>query len=405
MSLLFYITCFFFLRIPLIFAQCECGFSVNATDAPQHAFFTDSLVTDFTKGLPRSEWVAQNYSVPHDTESRGPYGKNASVSNVVDTPDGVQLWVRAPEGSSVGMAELVSARYDMHYGSFRARMKLANTNGSCGSFFFYHNDTQEIDMEFLYREYNQADGMVNLVIQSPESQAQGYNARNTPGFDQHPLPFRPDLDWHEYRFDWTPSEVAFYGDNSLLHVMTEAIPNTPGKLMLNHWSNGDPGWSGGPPDVDTAFTVSHLHAYFNSSDSKRRAAYKKRCPKVDQSKICIISDDITKTQAPSTPVGKPSTSLLPPGSESDGDERKPSKLGRDIGIGAAVVVALVILVGIAATKHKWKPILDQRVLPAFCCGRRASTKVSSESFEADKVESGEFEPSLPQVERRGRSRI
>ena len=107
-------------------------------------------------------------------------------------------------------------------------------------------------MEFLSKEFNEDDrSNINLVIQSPESQANGFNAKFTPGFAHPELSFRPDEEFHEYRFDWTPSEVAFYADGKLLHVMTERIPDSGGHMVFNHWSNGDPGWSAGPPLQDT----------------------------------------------------------------------------------------------------------------------------------------------------------
>jgi beta-glucanase (GH16 family) len=123
---------------------------------------------------------------------------------------------------------------------------------SCANNFEYHNNTQEIDMEFLSKQFNESDGsIINLVIQSPESQAAGFNAIFTPGFASPHLPFRSDQGFHDYRFDWTPTQVAFYADNRLLHVMTENIPDSGGHMVFNHWSNGDAGWSAGPPVEDT----------------------------------------------------------------------------------------------------------------------------------------------------------
>jgi hypothetical protein len=149
-------------------------------------------------------------------------------------------------------------------------------------------------MEFLSRQLNQSsDGsLVNLVNQSPRAEAQGYNAQGTPGFDAHSLPFRVDTDFHEYRFDWVPGKVTFYADNVLLKTMTEDIPTSPGHLVLNHWSNGDRYWSGGPPSADAAMIVTHAHMYFNSSIESLQQSFRKTCPQSDDSKICKIKNDI-----------------------------------------------------------------------------------------------------------------
>ena len=56
-----------------------------------------------------------------------------------------------------------------------------------------------------------------------------------------------------------------------------AVPRTPGHLLLSHWSNGNPGWSKGPPTSDATTTVSYVKAYYNSSLDSRRADYSARC--------------------------------------------------------------------------------------------------------------------------------
>lgn len=167
-------------------------------------------------------------------------------------------------------------------------------------------------MEFLSKQSNESDGSnINLVVQSPQSQANGYNAVFTPGFALPHLPFRPDKDFHEYRFDWTPSQVAFYADSQLLHVMTENIPDHGGHMVFNHWSNGDPGWSAGPPIQDTYLTISHAHFYFNSSDPKMNGQFDEDCGQMDFSKVCTINNNISVALMPATNTASsfPSPSL------------------------------------------------------------------------------------------------
>jgi hypothetical protein len=164
-------------------------------------------------------------------------------------------------------------------------------------------------MEFLSRQLPKSSinntSPVNLVIQSAKSEAAGYDASKTPGFDLHTLPFRPDLDFHEYRFDWLPGQISFYADNQLLRVMTEDIPDAPGHVVLNHWSNGNPGWSAGPPKEDAIFTITHAHLYFNSSSPIQKSRYRTNCPKTAASQICRIDDNIL---LPLIPISPQSTS-------------------------------------------------------------------------------------------------
>jgi hypothetical protein len=59
--------------------------------------------------------------------------------------------------------------------------------------------------------------------------------------------------------------------------MTENIPQTNGTLYINHWSNGSPEWTHGPPAQDAAITVLYMKAYFNSSDSNTQQKAQGRC--------------------------------------------------------------------------------------------------------------------------------
>ena len=133
-------------------------------------------------------------------------------------------------------------------------------------------------MEFLSTEYNSTSHPVNLVLQSPDSARNGFNAANTGTFDINQLPYTPSDGFHEYRFDWSPTAVKFYADGVLLNTMTKSIPNSPGHLTLSHWSNGDPAWSAGPPETDAIITVEYIKGYFNSSDTKRQSDWARRCP-------------------------------------------------------------------------------------------------------------------------------
>jgi len=157
-------------------------------------------------------------------------------------------------------------------------------------------------MEFLSRQFNESQGAVNLVLQSPDSVKSGYDASGTSGFQVKQLPFRPDDKFHEYRFDWTKDRVAFYVDGTFLHEITENVPQEGGGIFFNHWSNGDPSWSAGPPTSDTVMTISYMKAYFNSTDTERsQNAYRERCPKYDASKVCAIPSQLT---SPDPSIGK-----------------------------------------------------------------------------------------------------
>jgi hypothetical protein len=144
----------------------------------------------------------------------------------------------------------------------------------------YFNDTQEIDMEFLSKDFNPSNSSypVNLVLQSLESADAGYNAQLTGNYVKAYLPFDPTADFHEYRIDLVPGHVYFYADGRLLAAMNgSAVPTTAGHLVLQHWSNGNPEWSGGPPPQDAVVSVRYVKAYFNSSLPDRMRDWADRC--------------------------------------------------------------------------------------------------------------------------------
>ncbi|KAJ4299687.1 hypothetical protein N0V90_004933 [Kalmusia sp. IMI 367209] len=274
-------------------ADCECGYSVNKTTDATYQVYTDLMENDFlhTSGDNATEfgWQPQQYNVSAN-DARGPYGKDFDLANVKLNPlkdsdtwsgasqdggdAGLQLWVRGDHSPGlVGSAEVATVREDALYGSFR-----------------FYNNSQEIDMEFLSRQFNGSQGTVQLVLQSSQSVINGYDASGTSGYQIEHLPFRPDERFHEYRFDWSPDRVIFYVDGQIMHEMTQGIPTSSGHMFMNHWSNGDPKWSAGPPAEDTAMTVSYVKAYFNSTDASRHKSHNKQCPTFDASKVCQIPE-------------------------------------------------------------------------------------------------------------------
>jgi hypothetical protein len=135
-------------------------------------------------------------------------------------------------------------------------------------------------MEFLSSQFDVENNTfpVNLVLQSAQSVAQGYNAAGTGNYIVANLPFNPTIGFHEYRIDFVPGSVIFYADSNVLATMdTSAIPTQAGHLILTHWSNGNPLWSSGPPVLDAVMTISYVKSYFNSSLTERTEAFDSRC--------------------------------------------------------------------------------------------------------------------------------
>ncbi|KAF6836042.1 endo-1,3-1,4-b-glucanase [Colletotrichum plurivorum] len=283
-------------------AACECGYSANITG--NFEVFTDLIETDFTKVKDirnNTDWVRQEFNKTNKN-ARGPLGEKFMPTNIASVHEsssstkkdaGLQLLVESStKDGLVPVAEIDSSRHDLSYGSFRAVMKIPDVAGTCAAFFWYHNDTQEIDMEFLTREFDSDNNTypVNIVLQSRASLEKGYDAAGTGNFIKVNLGFNPTTAFHEYRIDYLRDRVIFYADGTVIGSMNgSAVPTEGGHLILQHWSNGNPLWSGGPPKQDTILTVASVRAYFNSSLDSRKADHGSRC--VDPSAsdaICLI---------------------------------------------------------------------------------------------------------------------
>lgn len=163
-------------------------------------------------------------------------------------------------------------------------------------------------MEFLSSQFNIENNSfpVNLVLQSPQSAAQGFTSAGSGDFIVANLPFNPMTGYHEYRMDFVPGRVVFYADGRELATMhTPAVPSHSGHLILTQWSNGNTLWSAGPPIEDAVMTVSYVKSYFNSSLPARNRGLASRCrSQSSPNAICAIPDQKTAPDPDSTAGNK-----------------------------------------------------------------------------------------------------
>lgn len=181
-------------------------------------------------------------------------------------------------------------------------------------------------MEFLSREFDETNNVfaVNLVIHSSLSAKDGYDASNTGTFKTANLTFDPTKGFHEYRFDYLPGRVLFYADGQRLSEMKgNSVPSSSGHIILQHWSNGNPMWSGGPPAADAVVLVRSVKAYFNSSIPQSHADWHRICSN-DGAKgaTCVIPDAVPANTSdigyPSNAGGRMSSNQTGEGDDNDG---------------------------------------------------------------------------------------
>ncbi|ORY91429.1 concanavalin A-like lectin/glucanase domain-containing protein [Syncephalastrum racemosum] len=176
---------------------------------------------------------------------------------------GIQLRVRRAADGRYTSASFGTKRQDMLYGTYRASIKTSNEPGTVAAFFFYRNNTCEIDMESLSRIQNPWKTYLSVQPQIYNADGSASNVTN----DKHVLDFDPTTAFHEYRFDWTPTDVTYFLDGQQAQQFNASVPQAPGRVILNHWTDGNPNYSGAAPSQDAVLQVANLTVFFNSSEA------------------------------------------------------------------------------------------------------------------------------------------
>ena len=105
-------------------------------------------------------------------------------------------------------------------------------------------------------------------------------------------------DYHEYRFDWIPGQAIFYIDGQEANRLYTNIPTVPGRILVNHWTDGNANFSQGPPQQSAFMEVQNITMFFNVS-SNDSSANSMACQK--SHKACSIDVTTAESQPASTP--------------------------------------------------------------------------------------------------------
>jgi beta-glucanase (GH16 family) len=174
--------------------------------------------------------------------SSRPFGHGTLEPGNVGVADG-QLGIRLP-GGTVNGGEMRS-RSLYRFGTYRARIRVANAPSSLTAFFLYRapDYQQELDIEL----YNDSTGRVMFSTYSGGAQT---NTRTVlMGFD-------PTADFHEYAVEYQPNSVRFLVDGAPLQTWSSGIPKSAMNVFVNAWF---PSWlAGQAPDSDRFTSVDWL---------------------------------------------------------------------------------------------------------------------------------------------------
>ncbi|KAF5023473.1 hypothetical protein F66182_4473 [Fusarium sp. NRRL 66182] len=127
--------------------------------------------------------------------------------------------------------------------------------------FFYESDSQETDIEWLSDPKSDSNGGTRKLWFTNQDN----NGDGKPSHNAVAPPANPTTTEHEYRIDWTAGLVQFYVDGVKIWQTKKDVPNVPGPWIWNNWSNGDKGWSAGPPLKDAVFKIKKIEMYYNTA--------------------------------------------------------------------------------------------------------------------------------------------
>ncbi|CCF40237.1 hypothetical protein CH063_02304 [Colletotrichum higginsianum] len=184
------------------------------------------------------------------------------ASNVV--VGGGYLNLKVPGGQTAkpySSAEVSTTFSNIKYASVRTVAILSEPAGVCNGAFFYKNETQETDIEWLSDPASLSNqGTRKLWFTNQDADLNGIKTYNavTP-------PSNPTTTEHEYRLDWTPGRVRWFVDGVEIWTTTGDVPSTTGPWVFNNWSNGDKGWSAGPPATQADFKIKDIYMYYNTA--------------------------------------------------------------------------------------------------------------------------------------------
>lgn len=134
----------------------------------------------------------------------------------------------------------IESRKLYQYGSYRARVKVADAPSSLTGFFLYREPDfeKELDIEI----FNSPSGRILFTTYSNGEETNNVRKR---------LPFDPTKDFHEYRFDFYPGRVDFYVDDERMQSFDEGLPEEPMNLDVNAWF---PTWLSGEKPTRDSYT-------------------------------------------------------------------------------------------------------------------------------------------------------
>ncbi len=303
-------------------AACECGYKTNTGDVWQY-----SLVTDFSQ-VNNSQWAETTDWSVSELVREATIPLNYTRENVVWKDNTLQLTASAYNVSNnegILCGQIRTTRRDILYGSFRASLSVVDESpGSVAGYFFYANDTQEIDIEVQSKMNDQTVHFGNQPSQNSDVYLPNSGVTSQ---------------MHDYRFDWVTNKTTFYIDGVPSADFTEDVPIVNGTISLNMWGNG--GSFSGPeaPTTDNTMFIFKIALYFNTSSATDSASWSQACNAASTRPVCTVDPGglaVNNTVAAVSQKGKENDTSAGSSHRRNGELAKLLKKVGLVGVGAVL---------------------------------------------------------------------
>jgi len=195
----------------------------------------------------------------------------------VDGNGNLQLIVS--NNGTINSSGFFTKNNDILYGSFRIGTKITSISGTCFSLFYYDNKLSQTSMIDNYTLPGDIHSEIDVEILSKENKV--HYAIHPVRRDIHEVAYNTSVlvtnpninltnNFHEHRFDWYNNSVMFYVDNIFQGNLTSNIPQTSGKLTINHWSAINSTWTGTPPLTNTYVLIKYINFYYNRTNKSHQ---------------------------------------------------------------------------------------------------------------------------------------
>lgn len=210
-------------RSLIALAVVVAAFGASIAGAARSTDFRDDFTSFDTK-----QW----------TKSSRPFGHGAIDPANVSVAGGY-LGVNLPGGKLDGGEIRSTSVYT--YGTFKARMKIANAPSSLTAFFLYKQPdyAQELDIEI----YNDPSRRIMFTTYSGGAMTHTVTTL---------LPFDATLDFHDYTIERDRTSVRFLVDGVQMQSWTSGITRSSMYLYVNAWF---PSWLGGESPASDQSTL------------------------------------------------------------------------------------------------------------------------------------------------------